>query len=102
MKEKLDVNTNSSLYTSQLKLDIPEEYIDFKNAIIKKDINIKTLGELKAEDPKSLDYAALHTIDTRKLRKKQSTVKSLKEKKSVEKRKRKAKEVKKTKKQKKK
>ncbi|WP_213034255.1 hypothetical protein [Acinetobacter baumannii] len=102
MKEKLDIATNPSFYTSPLKLEEPEDYIDFDNAILKKDINIKTLDELKAENPKSLDHAALHTIDTRKKTMQQNIGKSLKEKKTIEKRKRKAKEVKKTKKQKKK
>lgn len=102
MKEKVDVKENPSFYISPLVLDDPSEYIDFDNAILKKDINIKTLNELKKENPKSLDHAVLNTFNTRKVNDKKRDSERIKEKKSIEKRKRKAKEVKKTKKQKKK
>ncbi|WHA53406.1 toll/interleukin-1 receptor domain-containing protein [Acinetobacter pittii] len=101
MKEKLDIKVNPSFYTSPLVLDDPSEYIDFNNAILKKDINIKTLNELKKENPKSLDHAVLNTFNTRKVNNNKRDSERIKEKKSIEKRKRKAKEVKKTKKQKK-
>lgn len=98
MKEKLDNDKNSVFYTTPIALETPEDYIDFDNAILKQDINIKTLMELKRENPKSLDHAAFQTINTRKVMKSQTVRKSEKEKKAVEKRKRKAKVVKKTKK----
>lgn len=100
MKEKLvkDLDKNSDFYTTPLALETPEDVIDFDNAIIKKDINIKTLRELKKENPKSLDHAVLNAINTRKIEKRQTKGKNEDEKKAVEKRKRKAKEVKKTKK----
>lgn len=63
---------------------------------LKKDINIKTLMQLNKENPKSLDHAVLNTINTRKVKKSQTSGKNQDEKKAVEKRKRKAKEVKKT------
>lgn len=98
MKEKLekDLNKNSDFYTTPLALETPEDFIDFDNAILKKDINIKTLMQLNKENPKSLDHAVLNTINTRKVKKSQTSGKNQDEKKAVEKRKRKAKEVKKT------
>lgn len=100
MKEKLDkdLNKNSDFYTTLLALETPEDFIDFNNAILKKDINIKTLRELNNEYPKSLDHAVLNTFNTRKVKKNPNSGKNQNEKKAVEKRKRKAKEVKKTKK----
>lgn len=100
MKEKLekDLNKNSEFYTTPLALDAPEDFIDFDNIILKKDINIKTLMELNKENPKSLDHAVLNAINTRKVKKSQTRGKNQVEKKAVEKRKRKAREVKKTKK----
>ena len=98
MKEKLekDLNKNSDFYKTPLALETPEDFIDFDNAILKKDINIKTLMQLNKENPKSLDHAVLNTINTRKVKKSQTSGKNQDEKKAVEKRKRKAKEVKKT------
>lgn len=52
--------------------------------------------QLNKENPKSLDHAVLNTINTRKVKKSQTSGKNQDEKKAVEKRKRKAKEVKKT------
>jgi hypothetical protein len=78
-------------------MDDPMDYIDFDNCILKTDINIKTLIELKNENPKSLDHAVLHTIDTRKIMK-SARHKTDKERKAVEKRKKRAKEAKKSKK----
>ena len=100
MKEKLEknLNKNSDFYTTPLALEAPEDFIDFDNAILKKDINIKTLMELNKEKFKSLDHAILNTVNTRKVKKSQTNGKNQAEKKAVEKRKRKAKEVKKTKK----
>ena len=98
MKEKLekDLNKNSDFYRTPLALETPKDFIDFDNAILKKDINIKTLMQLNKENPKSLDHAVLNTINTRKVKKSQTSGKNQDEKKAVEKRKRKAKEVKKT------
>lgn len=98
MKEKLEKDKDPSFYTTPLAIDSPKDYIDFDNAILKKDINIKTLIDLNKENPKSLDHAVFSTIDTRKLMKDHRIEKSKREKKAVEKRKRRAKEVKKTKK----
>ena len=98
MMEKLNSKQDPSFYTKIKLVDSPDEYIDFENIILKDDINIKTLNDLKKEDPKTLDFAALNAIDTRKISKKMHSNKSEKEKKAVEKRKRKAKELKKTKK----
>ena len=100
MKEKLDKDKdrNSAFYTTPLPMESPKDFIDFDNLILKKDINIKTLVELKKENPKSLDHSVLNTIDTRKIVESHTSGKSKNEKKAVEKRKRKAKEVKKTKK----
>ena len=52
MKEKLekDLNKNSDFYTTPLALETPEDFIDFDNAILKKDINIKTLMQLNKEN----------------------------------------------------
>lgn len=98
MKEKLEKDKDPSFYTTPLAIDSPKDYIDFDNAILKKDINIKTLRDLNKENPKSLDHAVFSTIDTRKLMKDHRIEKSKREKKAVDKRKRRAKEVKKTKK----
>jgi hypothetical protein len=98
MMEKLNSKQDPSFYTKPKLLDSADEYIDFENMILKDEINIKTLSDLKKEDPKTLDFAALNAIDTRKISKKMHSNKSEKEKKAVEKRKRKAKELKKTKK----
>jgi hypothetical protein len=91
MKEKLEknLNKNSDFYTTPLALEAPEDFIDFDNAILKKDINIKTLMELNKEKFKSLDHAILNTVNTRKVKKSQTNGKNQAEKKAVEKRKRK-------------
>ncbi|MEG1313942.1 MAG: hypothetical protein RSD40_06465, partial [Bacilli bacterium] len=78
MKEKLEKDNDPSFYATPLAIDSPKDFIDIENAIIKKDINIKTLRDLNKENPKSLDHAVFSTIDTRKLRKDQLVEKSKK------------------------
>ncbi len=95
MFEKIKIN--DSLLIEPKLIENPSNYIDFDNAILKTNINIKTLNQLKIENPKSLDHGVLHTVDTRPVTK-SVRHKTAKEKKSVEKRKKRAKESKKSKK----